>query len=65
MSVAHSQDWHEKHNATHYPGTRQLCFLCDRPTERCEEDEMRVQGVPGPLCLDCYRENSEPEKGPL
>jgi len=50
---------HAAYNATRYPGTRQLCFLCDEPTERCEEDELYAtddQGYRniGPLCLRCY-----------
>lgn len=53
---------HAAYNATHYPGTRQLCFLCDAETERCEEDDLYIDtkdddGYPmciGPLCLECY-----------
>jgi hypothetical protein len=43
---------HEAHNATHYPGTRQLCVRCDDPTGRCEEDSIYVDDE-GPLCPDC------------
>lgn len=37
---AMSQDAHERWNAAHYPGARQLCVRCDEPTGRCEEDAM-------------------------
>lgn len=48
----HQSD-HEAWNASHYPGTRQLCTVCDRPTGRCEEDSMRdLAGEP--LCVACY-----------
>ena len=53
---AMSQSEHERWNATHYPGTRQMCMLCDQPTERCEEDEFRVDEIDGPLCRACYFE---------
>jgi hypothetical protein len=52
------QDEHEAHNAKHYPGTRQLCQLCNSPTGRCEEDSMYSSDIHGndvgPLCEDCY-----------
>ncbi len=31
---------HEQWNDRNYPGTRQLCDLCNEPTGRCEEDEL-------------------------
>jgi len=43
---------HERWNAKHYPGTRQLCVFCDQPTGRCEEDSMFV-GDDGPMCEEC------------
>ena len=46
---------HEAWNARHYPGTRQLCSVCDEPTGRCEEDTMSV-GDGGPLCESCWNE---------
>ena len=46
------QDAHERWNQTHYPGTRQLCVECERPTERCEEDAI-YKGDIGPLCEGC------------
>ena len=54
---AMTQGAHESWNAPHYPGTRQLCSLCDEPTGRCEEDSLYFEdGMP--LCEDCYRRNS-------
>ncbi len=47
------QSTHERINAQHYPGTRQLCCKCDDPTGRCEEDSFYV-GELGPLCRDCW-----------
>jgi len=43
---------HEHINAQHYPGTRQLCIICDEPTGRCEDDEI-YSGEIGPLCEEC------------
>ena len=53
------QHEHERWNASHYPGTRQLCVECDEPTGRCEEDAIYVQiqydeDETGPLCEECY-----------
>ena len=65
MMVARTQSEHEAINAMEYPGTRQLCVCCDRPTGRCEEDAiflpiMEPNGNDlGPLCgecCDCYQE---------
>ena len=50
-----SQDEHERWNATHSPGTRQLCTICDQPTGRCEEDSI-YRGEAGPLCETCHDE---------
>jgi len=47
------QDDHKAWNASNYPGTLQLCCLCDQPTGRCKEDEMFLSEV-GPLCEDCF-----------
>jgi hypothetical protein len=52
-------DEHEAWNATHYPGTRQLCSLCEQPTGRCEEDSI-FRGDEGPLCEECASELSDP-----
>jgi hypothetical protein len=46
------QDEHEAWNSANYPGTRQLCFLCEEPTGRCEEDSI-YRGDTGPLCEQC------------
>ena len=51
-----TQTEHEQYNATHYPGTRQLCDRCDEPTGKCEEDQI-VSDVNGDiLCMECYDE---------
>lgn len=49
-----SQDEHRAINAREYPGTRQLCEVCGEPTERCEEDEIRLENGDGPFCESCY-----------
>ena len=50
------QHEHEKWNAGNYPGTRQLCGICDEPTGRCEDDilylESEIEIIP--LCENCY-----------
>lgn len=45
---------HDRWNATDYPGTRQLCYECDEPTNRCEEDLFLRENGDGPLCETCY-----------
>ena len=45
---------HEAWNATHYPGTRQLCCECDEPTGYCEEDSLYTMSGEGPFCDDCF-----------
>ena len=45
------------------PRTRQLCVMCDQPTECCEEDALYLQRydeIIGPLCIECY-DNYEDE----
>ena len=55
-----TQSEHERWNANNYPGTRQLCVMCDQPTDRCEEDELRIDELDlGPLCERCY---GDPER---
>ena len=55
-----TQSEHREWNSRNYPGTLQLCSLCDGETERCEEDEIYVNdGEIGPLCLDCYHASDE------
>ena len=49
---AMDQGEHERWNAMHYPGTRQLCCLCEEPTGQCEEDAI-FHGDIGPLCRGC------------
>ena len=59
---AYTQDEHERINAREYPGTRQLCILCEEPTERCKEDAIYSEdGSEGPFCIECWREHAEYE----
>jgi hypothetical protein len=58
MSARHQSE-HEAINAREYPGTRQLCVLCDQPTERCEEDSIHTEAGQGPLCEECYHKTPE------
>ena len=50
------QSEHEAWNASHYPGTRQLCSECETPTDRCEDDSLYSDEdcQVGPLCEDCW-----------
>jgi len=48
------QRQHDEWNASHYPGTRQVCTLCDSPTGRCEEDAIYIEDDVGPICEECY-----------
>ncbi len=48
------QSEHEKWNANHYPGTRQLCSICEQPTGRCEDDTLWSESDE-PLCEECWR----------
>jgi len=50
---------HAAINAIEYPGTRQICVVCEQPTERCEEDAIYTDAGHGPLCLDCYHKTDE------
>lgn len=59
---AMSQTEHENWNATNYPGTRQLCSICDEPTGRCEEDSIYTAEDVGPLCESCWHETDEYKK---
>ena len=52
------QSEHEEWNAKNYPGTRQLCCVCEAPTGRCGEDDMCIDDL-GPLCEECYTERIE------
>ena len=56
---------HERHNARHFPGTRQMCVWCDEPTSRCEEDSIYLDDGTGPLCEECsapYYQQEEKEE---
>lgn len=55
------QSEHERWNATNYPGTRQLCSLCDQPTGRCEEDSIYLDEDSDPVCESCWTEAHERE----
>ena len=50
---AMTPDQHEAWNARNYPGTRQLCCLCDQPTGFCEEDGYRDDDV-DTYCEECW-----------
>lgn len=50
-----SQSEHEEWNRRNYPGTRQLCSICERPTGRCEDDSIYIDDEV--VCEDCYKEN--------
>jgi hypothetical protein len=60
MPKALDQDTHRRINLSEYPGTRQLCFECEEPTGRCEEDTLKIDGY-GPLCEECFAV-ANPEK---
>lgn len=52
------QDEHEAWNAENYPGTLQLCGVCEEPTGQCEEDAFwSEEGEP--LCGECYDKNGD------
>lgn len=59
MTRARSQAAHRAINAKEYPGTRQLCAVCGRETERCEEDALYAVDGRGPLCWCCFRDSEE------
>jgi hypothetical protein len=50
---------HERWNASHYPGTRQLCLECGEPTGRCEDDSIYLIDGTGPLCEECWHNSDE------
>ena len=47
-----NQDDHERWNASHYPGTRQICTVCVVPTTFCEEDGYFDDDMQ-PYCFEC------------
>jgi len=51
--IPRHQHEHEAINAREYPGTRQLCELCQQPTGRCEEDAIYTEAGDGPVCEAC------------
>lgn len=56
---AMSQCEHEKWNATHYPGTRQICIKCDEPTGCCEDDGFFDEDG-DPYCWKCWSSEAAP-----
>lgn len=56
---AMEQDEHEVWNSSHYPGTRQLCSICEEPTGKCEEDAFWDIITHLPLCRSCWTEQDE------
>lgn len=50
---------HRAINSREYPGTRQLCVICDEPTERCEEDAIYTDENEGPLCVPCWEKTPQ------
>lgn len=53
-----SQDTHRQINSRHYPGTRQMCVICDQPTGRTTGEDSMYNGDEGPVCEECHREDS-------
>ena len=62
---AMTQSEHAAWNADNYPGTLQMCFLCDRPTGKCEDDSLYSESGE-PMCPECW-DDTEAHKieGPL
>jgi hypothetical protein len=56
---AMSQSEHAAWNARNYPGTRQLCGICESETGRCEDDSLFAESGKGPLCPACWYEAEE------
>lgn len=48
-----SQSEHEEWNSRNYPGTREMCAMCDTPTGNCGEDSNYDEDG-NPLCWECY-----------
>lgn len=51
--MAKTQDEHESWNSWNYPGTRQICFVCDEPTGNCEDSSLYLDDQ-GPFCEECF-----------
>jgi len=47
---------HEEINAREYPGTRQLCEICDEPTGNCEDDSILCEICGKIMCEGCIYE---------
>lgn len=58
IKKALDQSQHEQWNSFNYPGTRQVCCVCDALTGNCEEDAYSI-GDEGPFCEDCFKTASE------
>ena len=56
-----SQSEHEAWNSVNYPGTRQLCQVCDAPTGRCEDDSLFCDADEevGPMCVEHWEEHKK------
>ena len=52
------QHEHETWNAGNYPGTLQLCSVCEEPTGRCEDDTL-FSDDGEPLCETCSKEDTD------
>jgi len=53
---AMSQSEHARWNALVYPGTLQLCSICNEPTGRCEEDSLYANDDSDePLCEEHWK----------
>lgn len=48
-----SPSQHKAWNDLNYPKTLQRCENCGQLTEKCEEDELMIEGF-GPVCSECY-----------
>jgi hypothetical protein len=57
-----TQSEHRAHNAVHYPGTRQLCALCDEPTGNCEEDSIYLEICELQICSACADKHDEQQE---
>ena len=58
-----SQSAHERINAQHYPGTRELCCECDEPTGKAGagEDSLFTDDGNGPYCEECWDKLNDEE----
>lgn len=56
-----TQGEHEDWNAKNYPGTKQLCAICELPTGNCEEDSLYDKDEKV-VCFKCYAEEQSINK---